>query len=264
MTLALPLYLRPAAAGFVALLLTACPPPKSEETGTDGESSGDATAGVSTTSGGATTDDSPTTSGAMSDGTMGGGQTTTGGQSTAASTTTTSADTTTAGTTGEPPPPPPELVEACTAACETFFECIMPPPFPDMASCIAGCTESAQGGTPECVAASVAFDNCIAGLDCPAFNDAVMNEDFGECADEFEASETMCQSCEGFAGVGPDGCALGQICPDMPVIEINCEGDTCTCLVDDVPQTECPANGVCAEDMAALQQLAAECCGFEL
>jgi hypothetical protein len=260
MTLALPLYLRRGAAGLAALLLTACPG-KPDETGTDGESSGDSTAGMSTTSGGATTGESPTTSGAMSDGTMGGGMTT-GGQSTAVSTTTTSGDTTTAGTTGDEPPP--ELVDACTAACETFFECIMPPPFPNMEECIAGCTEAADGGTPECVAASVAFDVCIAGLDCPEFNDAVMNEDFGECADEFEASETMCVTCESFAGVGPDGCSLGQICPDMPMIEISCEGDTCTCLVDDVPQDECAANGVCAEDMAALQQLAAECCGFEL
>lgn len=261
MTLALPLYLRPRVAGLTALLLTACPPGKPDETGTEGESSGESsgesTAGMSTTSGGATTGDTPTTD-AMSDGTMGGGEST-GGQSTATSTTTTSGET----TTGDEPPPP-ELVAACTAACETFFECIMPAPFPDMATCIEGCTEAAEGGSAECVAASVAFDNCIAGLDCPAFNDAVMNEDFGECADEFEASETMCQSCEGFAGVGEDGCSLGQTCPDAPTIEIRCEGDTCSCLEDNVPQAECAANGVCAADMAALQQLAAECCGFEL
>lgn len=254
MTLALPFFnlnVRPAAAGLAALLLTACPPAKPDETGTDGESSGDATAGGSTTSGGTT----PTTS----DGTMGSdstadGSTTTTGDSTAGTTT----------TTGEVPP---ELLAACTAACEKFFECIMPPPFPSMAECIAGCTADADG-TPECVAASVAFDECIAGFDCPAFEEAVTEEEFGECSDEFEATESECVTCEGGVGFGEDGCALSQVCPDLPSQEIFCEGDTCTCRLDNMPLGTCPADGVCAEDpqeaIENMRMLAAECCGFEL
>lgn len=246
------------AAGFVAgvSLLTACPP-KEGETGTDGDSSGtgDATAGVSTTSGGATTGDVPTTSDGTADGTTGG----TGGGMTTVATTTTEG-TTTVGTGGEVPP---ELMEACTAACDKFFECIVPAPFPDKATCIQGCADEGVG-EPMCVAASVAFDNCIAGLDCPEFKMAVETEDFGTCNDEFEAVEGACQSCESFAGVGEGACSLGKICPDMPVQEISCMDATCTCLVDDVAQGECPANGVCALDIAELQMLAAECCGFDL
>lgn len=250
------------AVGLAALLLTACPP-KEGETGTDSDaSSGGSTGGVSTTSAGPTTDDTPTTGGTM-DGTAGGTMGETKGGTTADTATSAMGETegnTTVDTDGEVPQ---ELLDACDAACDKFLECIMPPPFPDKSVCVQGCTDAGNGDAM-CVAAAVAFDNCLAGLNCMQFETAVETEDFGPCNDEFAANEMACEGCESFAGVGEGGCSLGTSCPGEPIREISCEGDTCTCLEDDVETGSCPANGVCEGPDGALRMLAAECCGFDL
>lgn len=256
-------------------MLTACPGKEGETDSGTGTTTGDATTetsgtGTPTTGGSTTgaTETGGTMSGTMSDsttgqpttgGTMGG---TTTGDTTTAGTTEATTDTSAGSTTGVVPP---ELDASCMVACDKFFECVDPPPFPDIDSCKGECS-AAPGDTAECLDAYVALNNCMGTLNCQQFNNAFMNEDFGPCTDEFDAMMMTCQGevCEGFGGVGPDGCSIGQQCPEQPMEEYSCEGDTCTCLIDGQPTgMSCPAAGFCDMQFDAQAAAAFACCGFE-
>jgi hypothetical protein len=257
------------AAGTLAL--AACPEKENEtdsSTGTAGEPT--ATESATSTDGTATegtTTDTPTTGG-----TMGGTGTTTEGETAGNSESQTSIDIDTEGTTeGDSDSTtggviPPELEAACTAACEKFFECIPRAPFPDVESCTQDCVDSSGSGEM-CVAASTAFNSCLGEMTCEQLETAFDTEVFGPCQDEFDVIEGGCQDqlCEGFAGGdGMGSCSIGQLCPDTPAQEFRCEGDTCTCLVDDQPQSECPAPaGFCELGVDEQNMAAFECCGFE-
>jgi hypothetical protein len=258
------------------LLMVACPGGEKEtETGagtdttasTDGQSSTSASTGENPTTGNTgTTDDggsatgtesATSTSGSMTTATTGdtmGGETTTTANPTSA---TSGPDT--EGTTGEPPP---ELGAACQAACEKFFDCELAP-VPSIEECVAGCIDSLGMG-PECLPATITFDQCLATMTCDELQIAFDSEKFGPCQDEFDASQQACVTCEGFGSGGNGGCSIGQACPDQPTQEYSCMGDTCTCLVDDQPQSECMApEGICDADFDAQAAAAFECCGFE-
>lgn len=259
------------AAGLAAavLLLSGCPD-KEEQTGTDSDSGAvtDAvTGGMSTTSatsGG--TSENPTTT--QDGGTMGG---TEGGVSTSGEPQTTGVvpETTTDGTTGGVVSP--ELEASCGAVCDKFVECPLPPPlpplFPDKATCVMECIGSAEGADQACVDATVTFNECVGTFTCAELLDALMSEDLGKCADAQQASDMACAGnvCESFGGAGDTGCSIGKACPNEPMQEYSCEGDTCTCLVDGVSNgVTCPANGFCDLDFDAQSQAAFDCCGFEL
>ena len=248
------------------LLLSGCPD-KEEQTATDSASgtgtdggTGDittsATDGIVTGS----TSDNPT-----GGGTMGG---TEGGASTTGTPDSTSGEpgTTSSGTTGGVVDP--ALQSSCEAICDQFFTCPgFPPVFPDQASCVADCVSSVDGGDPACVDATVALNECAAGMTCQELIDALMSENLGKCQPAQDAADMACagNTCEGFGGVGPNGCSIGQACPNMPMVEYSCEGDTCTCLVDGVSNgTTCPANGFCDLDDPGQIQAANDCCGFGL
>lgn len=257
---------RAASLAAAVLLLSGCPD-KEEVTATDsgsGSVTDGGTGGMSTTSAtdgtGSTSSDNPT-----GGGTMGG---TEGGLSTSGDPQTSGVpDTTTAGTTGGVVDP---AVEAsCESACDKFFACPgLPPVYPDKASCVADCVGSVDGGADQaCIDANVAFNECIGSFTCEELTTALMNEDLGKCADAQAAVDMVCVSntCEGFGSVGGDNiCSVGQTCPNMPMQEYSCDGDTCTCLVDGAPNgTTCPANGFCALDTAGQNQAANDCCGFQ-
>lgn len=262
---------RVAGLAAAALLLTACEGKPGDTDGATETSPGSTSTG--TTSEGPTTGTADTTD-TDTGGTMGGtsttspttgepGTSTMGGQTTADATTTTSAGTTTdtgTGTTGGPTDE--DLAEACLAACEKFFACIDNPPFPNVEACMNECGMAA-GEEASCVEAYTALNNCLAGLDCPQFEDAFVNEEFGPCTDEFEALDGACPVCEGFGGGGPDGCSIGQQCSNQPLQEYVCEGDTCTCMVDGQAQKSCPADGFCALGFEAQAEAANSCCGFD-
>lgn len=260
---------RAAAAVACAVMMFGCPD-KPEETAS-GTGSGSETEGASVTSatGSGPTSD-PTTSGGPG-GTQGGtdGMTSTTSQ-TSATTAMTSATSGPDGTsTGGGPGSstgggvPPEVEGACMAACDKIFECVKPPPFPDVGVCTMNCAEGVMGD--ECVAASVQFNTCLSQLSCPELIDAVMNEDLGMCMELLGNLEIACQGCAGTGSQGMGGCSIGQECPNQPPVEYVCEGDKCTCMVDGMPTgMTCPANGVCEQGQAALSAAANECCGFML
>lgn len=247
------------------LLLSGCPD-KEDLTATD-SASGSVTDGGTGTTGatdGATTGSSGETPTTGDGGTMGGTQ---GGMSTSGEPQTTGVvpDTTTAGTTGGVVDP--ELEASCAALCDKFFECPgFPPLFPDKPSCVASCVESVEGGDQACIDATVTFQECVGAFSCPELLDAFDNDNLGECQAAADAADAACVSnvCEGFGGVGPNGCSIGQSCPNMPMQEYSCEGDTCTCLLDGLPTgVTCPAQGFCDLDTAGQNQAAFDCCGFE-
>ncbi len=252
------------------VLLSGCPD-KEEVTATDSGSGGvtdGGTSNASTTSAtdgvvtGSTSGDNPT-----GGGTMGG---TEGGLSTSGDPQTSGVPdtTTTAGTTGGVVDP--ALEAACGMACDKFFECPdLPPTFPDQASCVADCVGSVDGGaSQDCIDANVAFNECIATFTCEELINALMTENLGKCMDAQNAVSMACpdMACEGFGSVGGDNvCSVGQSCPNMPMQEYSCDGDTCTCLLDGVSNgTTCPADGFCALDSNAQIQAANDCCGFGL
>lgn len=251
----------------VAAPLAGCPG-KEQETASGSEgSSGEGSESESSV--GTSTSGTPTTGGTLG-GSEGGS---TGSTSATTTTTTTTGDassssaTTVEGSTGLASSTggtiPPELDAACMAACDKIFDCVDQPPFPNVDVCKENCAMGVEGA--ECLAASVEFNTCLGTLTCPSIIDALMNEQLGPCTDAFEALQTACAACEGFGSVGMGGCSVGQTCPNMPPVEYQCEGNTCTCLIDGMPTgMTCPANGVCNQGGDAVAMAANECCGFML
>lgn len=247
------------------LLLTGCPD-KEEQTGTDSATTMNdtGTGGAPTTTAG--TDGASSTDGATSSatqdsgmgGTMGGATT---GMSTGVDPTGVDPSGTTGGGSGSATP-------SCEAACDLLFSCPnVPPEYPDKASCVADCTSAVDGSTAECVDAFIGFNECVATYTCAELAAAFNMGDLGKCQAASDAADMVCSGnvCEGFGSVGgPDSCSIGQMCPDMPSEEYSCEADTCTCLVDGVPNgMSCPSNGFCGLDFDAQVQAAFDCCGFE-
>ncbi|MBZ5709781.1 hypothetical protein [Nannocystis pusilla] len=276
MSLTLHTNLRAVLLAACTLTLAACPEGgKETETGTATEPTTEAASETGTESVSSTmtpTDGGPT-EGTMTAGTMTAGMTdstTVDGSTETAGTSDTMGGETTAvdtETEGDTDVVPPELEASCTAACDKFYECIEMPPFPDFATCTGDCADSLGEGEG-CLAATVAFNNCVGTFTCEQLDTALGAEEFGPCADEFEAMQTTCVSslCEGFgSNNGADACSIGQQCEGQPPQEFKCEGDTCTCLVNDAAESECPAPpGFCEAEFAEQAQAAFECCGFEL
>lgn len=277
MTLTLHTNLRAVLLAACTLTLAACPEGgKETESGTATETSTDA--GTESASSTDATSNTPT-SGTPTEGTMTGGvsdsTTQPDGSTDTASTSateggvttttegTTAVDTDTEGDTGVVPP---ELQGSCMAACDKFFECNPQPPFPDKETCAAECAGSLGEGEG-CLDATVAFNNCVGEFTCEELATALAEEEFGPCADEFDAMNGSCTAslCESFGGNnGADECSIGQVCEGVTE-EFRCEGDACTCLVDGVAQGECDAPaGFCELEFAEQAAAAFECCGFQL
>jgi len=253
----------------LAAPLAACPG-KEQETASGSEgSSGGGSESESSVGTMASTSGAPTTGGTLG-GSEGGSTgtttttTTTSGDPSSTSATSAEGSSTgfsSSGSTGGTIPP--ELDAACMAACDKIFECVDQPPFPSVDVCKQNCAMGVEGA--DCIAASVEFNTCLGTLTCPQIIDALMNEQLGPCTDALDALQTACAACEGFGSVGMGGCSVGQQCPDMPPVEYQCEGNTCTCLVDGMPTgMTCPANGVCNQGGDAVTMAANECCGFML
>lgn len=159
----------------------------------------------------------------------------------------------------------PALEEACAAFCNTSLACLEPNSYPDLASCEWLCLANFDPEQPGCAAATIAYDNCLAGLACPAFNDAASGVDPGECASEIAALEPACPLvCYRVVSSGnPTACTMSRACPgELPAI-FECEGDTCSCKVGDEVQTKCDAAGICGEGWEAQAGAANVCCGFD-
>lgn len=172
------------------------------------------------------------------------------------------ASTTDADTDGEAP----DAEARCQARCENLIAC-NPEEFEPLGLCVEVCLEEFEfgsEGTPECQQAFLDYDACLTESSCRE----LLSGRF--CvAEEEQAFDGPCvgDSGCGVAVMPPSGGACGKalIC-DGSAKELLCEGDTCTCVEDEVEGASCPSAGICdAEDWsAALEQAAIECCGFEL
>jgi len=134
-------------------------------TSTTGETTGEATTGEATT-GEATTGEATT------------GEATTGEATTGEATT---GEATTGEVTGGD-----EVTESCEAGCDVYFECF-PDEYESIDECIVDCVESTVQREPNCEAALVAWNNCIATLECAEIDDE------NACPEELEV---LIQHCE--------------------------------------------------------------------
>ncbi len=162
---------------------------------------------------------------------------------------------TTEGTTGEGP----SLEEACLAGCKNTEGCV-PNPFPDFESCLWFCNRD-DGSSSACTQGLIDYQLCVSQMTCAEYGDSLMGEP-NPCNELGQAIGELCDICP-LSILSGDSCAMARACEGQAKIEYSCAGDTCTCLVDDEPQAECPARGVCSSDFGAQAAAAEACCGFE-
>ena len=79
-----------------------------------------------------------------------------------------------------------EVTESCEAGCDVYFECF-PDEYESIDECIVDCVESTVQREPNCEAALVAWNNCIATLECAEIDDE------NACPEELEV---LIQHCE--------------------------------------------------------------------
>lgn len=170
----------------------------------------------------------------------------------------------TEGTTGSPGADLPGLQASCEAFCDTAFACLKPNPYPDLESCVWLCLDSFDPEQAVCVAANIAANDCLAGLECPGLLDALTGGE-GPCsAAVAEIAASCLPGCKwAFVDGGPATCSIGQTCPDLPPRAYECNGGTCACNVDGDVQKECPPDGFCGQGWEAQAMAANACCGFD-
>jgi len=149
----------------------------------------------------------------------------------------------------------------CEEFCAKGAEC---GEAPGEEMCPMFCVEGLEAG-PECGGAFAALLECSLGMTCEEYVALIEGDDPGPCAEEFAAQMKACagEVCEVGVGGNPDGTACGYTvsCPDTMTMTMDCDVQTCTCLLGDEVVGECPAEGVC-EDFEGIEAKAEECCGF--
>ncbi len=157
------------------------------------------------------------------------------------------------GTTGEAVPEVPE----CPAFCAKSLECGL-----EQDDCVEDCSKEYAAKTPVCIDATSAYLNCMAGLSCLDFDPYA---DPGPCPIEGAQRDEVCGTGNDFCGVGyggtGDDCGLEIDCRGEPRREMVCDTEICTCFVGDEQTGSCAAEAVC-EDLDALKEKGAACCGF--
>lgn len=158
----------------------------------------------------------------------------------------------------------------CAALCEHYASCGVGDP-----ACVEECeaelaeVESLADELPECAPAYLALYACLVGLSCEEIVQ-VFEEGFSPTCDA--SFEQVDQACGGECGTGtaispdPGVCSFDHNCAGEPVYAIECDGSTCSCLVDGVEVGSCEAVSFCSgldvEPDPLVQ--ANECCGWSL
>lgn len=181
----------------------------------------------------------------------------TSGETTSSTSVSTTDDTTTATTTttGDVP----SLEETCTAACQNTDGCV-PNPFPEFESCMWSCTRH-DDQSNECVEGLSLYNVCVSEMTCEEYEASLMGQP-NPCQALGQQINNICDICP-FSILSGDNCGMTQTCEGEAKIEYRCMGDTCTCLIDDEKQGECPAADICGADFGTQAEAAKECCGFE-
>jgi len=232
------------------LLLIACAPKSADTNGETGSSDGsDATSATAPTTTTTTTDPTapttPTTSSSAES------------SATATATSTTSTDT------GNDTEGGGGLPGACAAIC-THWDMCSPGSFGTVEECTMTCLAGTEVPSP-CAMALAAQWNCVAKLSC---EDSLkfLDGDTPLCAAEVGAAEQVCDDvgCGGEVGGGDDFCELEQDCGGK-VQNYHCDvaANLCTCTENDVPGSQCAADGFCALDPDAQHAAITACCGWE-
>lgn len=167
----------------------------------------------------------------------------------------TTTDDTTTTTTGDVP----SLEETCSAACQNTEGCV-PNPFPELESCMWSCTRH-DDQSSECVEGLSLYNVCVSEMTCEEYEASLMGQP-NPCQELGQQINNICDICP-LSILSGDNCGMTQACEGEPKIEYRCTGDTCTCLVDDEKQGECPAADICGADFGTQAEAAKECCGFE-
>jgi len=160
-------------------------------------------------------------------------------------------------TTGEAPP---ELLPECQALCDKSAACGLGG---DDEGCVVGCSEQYAAETQVCADATSAYLSCMAALSCEEILGSL--EEPGPCPAEADQRDAVCGTGNDFCGVGWGGfdeaCDLEIDCRGEPLRRMLCDLETCTCLVDDEQTGSCAAEAIC-DDLDALKEKGATCCGF--
>lgn len=233
----------------LALLLLGCGD-KASGTDSEGEGTGSGTDGASTTV-------ALPTSGATDAGATDGGAT--GGMSDGVSETgvpgsTTGPEPTTGGAS-------PDLMSSCMDACAHIIECV--PDLPGTVDdCMAGCLET--WGGPDCGQAGLDLLACLVDMNCKQLQAYAEDDKPGVCAGAAEAADAVCggaATCSMGGSAGMNECSVSREC-DGVVEELQCDGETCVCVIDGEPGASCADEGVCALALDGQITAAEACCGF--
>lgn len=157
-------------------------------------------------------------------------------------------------------PPPDSLDEACAAICDRLVDCEITE---ESEACVPGCVGEADED-PVCGEAMAAQWSCVAALECEQIGQ-FMEDATQACAEEAAGVDQACSGieCAMISGEGDaEFCTIGQVCGDLTET-FECESDTCTCVVNDVPGATCPGPGHCSMDQDARIDAAEMCCGFD-
>lgn len=156
----------------------------------------------------------------------------------------------------------PEVMMACVAACEHIFACVKDLPG-SLEDCLGGCVET--WGHPSCGQAGLDFLRCLTEMNCKQLGAYIEQDRPGMCAEAAEAADAACggdEVCAMNGGAGEGRCSLGRECEGRTE-EIQCDGETCRCVVDGEPGEGCADMGVCALELEAQVAAAQACCGWD-
>lgn len=159
------------------------------------------------------------------------------------------------GSTGVPSGP-------CEAVCEAQVACGIEV---NPGECFAACESELDELRGECLAVTEVAIECLAGLACDVLAEALMGKGPHPCVGAQHDVEVACGSESCNLGGGGDMmgtfCQLSIDCPNQPLLEMQCDTQTCTCTEDGVETGTCEADGVC-QDLNSLGEFAPGCCGF--
>jgi hypothetical protein len=151
--------------------------------------------------------------------------------------------------------------QLCMDACAVFVDCVGG----GGPNCVDSCIEYHDELEGACLGFEQELTGCIAGLTCNELDQLL--EEFPEPYPCQTEQEQICEApiCEAGVGGGeePGECSFQYSCPDEPVYEVVCDGDSCTCLEDGVEV------GGCSEAVDFCEEVgepgpANDCCGWDL
>ena len=145
--------------------------------------------------------------------------------------------------------------------CDAAAACMLPVP----GDCAMGCVADLGGSMGECATAVDAYLMCLSTMTCMELVDFFANDNPGPCTDEAGQTGLVCNmmpgDCTEGVGGNPNSCNYNKMCPNMPVLEMQCNKNTCTCLVDGMEMGTCMSDAICmTQDQLPMK--AADCCGF--